>query len=174
MDVLRDTADRTRFSPSLLGIYLNDHLAGATGAVGLAGRSAAAHKGHPTGTALEHLAAEIGEDREALLDMFGALGVPVRRYKVYGAWLAEKAGRLKFNGRIRHRSPLSALIEIETLWMGVHGKAAAWETLRALADHDSRLDAARLDELISRARRQTSLLEELRENAAAEAFIAAG
>lgn len=39
-------------------------------------------------------------------------------------------------------------------------------TLRVLAEADKRLDAGRLDELISRARRQADLLEEFRVRAA--------
>jgi hypothetical protein len=48
----------------------------------------------------------------------------------------------------------------------VEGKAAGWRTLRALAEIDIRLDPGRLDEMISRARRQADLLEELRVSAA--------
>jgi hypothetical protein len=48
----------------------------------------------------------------------------------------------------------------------VEGKAAGWRTLRTLADTDTRLHPARLDELISRAGRQADLLEELRVGAA--------
>jgi uncharacterized coiled-coil protein SlyX len=44
----------------------------------------------------------------------------------------------------------------------VTGKAAGWRTLRTLADRDSRIDAARLDELIERASRQEDELESLR------------
>ena len=75
-------------------------------------------------------------------------------------------GRLKFNGRLLTRSPLSDLEELEMLRLGVEGKAAGWRTLRTLADSDTRLDPARLDELISRARRQADLLEDLRVGAA--------
>jgi hypothetical protein len=50
--------------------------------------------------------------------------------------------------------------------LGVEGKAAGWRTLRALAETDARLDAGRLDELMSRARHQADLLEELRVGAA--------
>jgi hypothetical protein len=54
------------------------------------------------------------------------------------------------------------------LRLGVEGKAAGWRTLRALAETDKRLDPGRLDELISRARRQADLLEELRVRAAGQ------
>jgi hypothetical protein len=103
-----------------------------------------------------------------LLDIMAALGIKVRRYKVGAAWVGEKAGRLKFNGRLFARSPLSNLEELEMLRLGVEGKAAGWRTLRTLADTDTRLDPGRLDELISRARRQADLLEDLRVGAASQ------
>jgi hypothetical protein len=157
------TAARTgRSGHDLLGIYLNDHLAGATGGLELARRVAGSHRD----SALQGLAAEVAQDRTALVGIMDALGIPVRGYKVYAAWIGEKAARLKLNGRLLARSPLSGLEELEMLRLGVEGKAAGWRTLRALAETDNRLDPGRLDELIARARRQADLLEELRVRAA--------
>jgi hypothetical protein len=160
------TAAIKRSGHDLLGIYLNDHLAGATGGAELARRVAGTHRGSAAGTTLQQLAAEIAQDRIALLEMMAALEIPVRSYKVYAAWLGEKAGRLKSNGYLLGRSPLSSLIELELLRLGVEGKAAGWRMLRVLADSDRRLDPGRLDELISRARRQADLLEDRRAAAA--------
>ena len=151
---------------SMLGIYLNDHLAGATAGTELAHRTARSYRDGNKGATPRRLAAEIAQDRAALLDIMAALGVKVRRYKVGAAWIGEKAGRLKFNGRLFARSPLSNLEELEMLRLGVEGKAAGWRTLRTLADTDTRLDPGRLDELISRARRQADLFEDLRVGAA--------
>jgi len=152
---------------ALLGIYLNDHLAAATSGVELARRLAASQQDPDAGGpaadgGLRRLATEIGQDRASLLAMMRALAIPVRSYKVYAGWIAEKAGRLKLNGRLLTRSPLSQLVELEMLRLGVEGKAAGWRTLRLAADSDKRLDPARLDELIARARSQADLLEELR------------
>jgi hypothetical protein len=157
---------------SMLGIYLNDHLAGATAGTELARRIARSHRGQPNGGALRRLAAEVAQDRATLLDIMAALGIKVRRYKAGAAWIGEKAGRLKFNGRLLARSPLSSLEELEMLRLGVEGKAAGWRTLRTLADTDTRLDLARLDELISRAGRQADLLEDLRVGAAEQVIAA--
>lgn len=154
----------------MLSIYLNDHFAGSVGGVDLARRTAKAQRGTDRGPTLQRLAAEIAEDRTSLVDMMGALGIPTRRYKAVGAWLVEKAGRLKPNGHLLSRSPLSSLVELEALMMGVEGKGAAWRTLRAVAEQDTRLDAARLDELIARAQAQEDTLEELRMRAVTEAF----
>ncbi len=150
----------------VLGIYLNDHLAGATAGTELAHRVARTHQAHGPDGQLKGLAVEIAEDRAALIGMMKALDLPVRAYKVCAAWVGEKAGRLKFNGRLLARSPLSDLEELELLRLGVEGKAAGWRTLRALADTDKRLDSGRIEELMSRARRQADLLEELRVQAA--------
>ena len=111
---------------SMLGIYLNDHLAGATAGTELAHRMARSHGDGKNGGTLRRLAAEIAQDRAALLDIMTALGIRVRRYKVGAAWVGEKAGRLKFNGRLFARSPLSNLEELEMLRLGVEGKAASW------------------------------------------------
>lgn len=154
----------------LLGIYLNDHLAGATAGVDLFRRAAGAHKGSAVGKTLERLAAEVAEDRGSLTDMMRVLGIPIRRYKLYAAWAAEKVGRLKLNGSLLGRSPLSTVVELEGMLLGVEGKAAGWRALRTLADRDGRLDAERLDDLLGRARQQADVLDELRVSAAAEVF----
>jgi hypothetical protein len=96
--------------------------------------------------------------------------VPVRQYKVLAGWAAERVGRLKLNGRVLERSPLSSVIELEGLQLGVRGKWALWRTLRALAEDDARLDPARLDGLVRRAEEQVDTLERLRVEASAALF----
>ena len=160
----------TRPDPSLLGIYLNDHLTGATGGLELFRRAAGAHRETEAGPVLERLTAEVEADRDTLLGIMRALGVPVRHYKVIGGWAAEKAGRLKLNGRLLTRSPMSSVVELEGLHLGVLGKAAGWRLLRTLADTDPRLDAVELDRLIERAQRQAEEIDALRLQAGAEAF----
>ncbi len=171
---LKDTAAGIRRSAQdPLGIYLNDHLAGATAGVELARRVAGAEQVPAAVPELRQFADEVAEDRAALRRIMGTLGVPVRGYKVWAAWAGEKA-RLKPNGHLRTRSPLSNLEELEIMRLGVEGKAAGWRTLRALADRDVRLDAGQLDGLISRARRQSDFLEESRVRAAQQVIAAAG
>ena len=136
----------------------------------MARRVARAEREWSGGPALNAIAEEIEEDRASLIELMGVLGVPVRRYKTAAAWAAEKVSRLKLNGRLLRRSPLSRVLELEMLRLGVTGKAAGWRTLRAKAEQDTRLDPGRLDELLNRARRQSQQLERLRVRAAAEAF----
>ena len=146
----------------MLSIYLNDHLGGATGGLELARRAAAAQRDTVNGPELASLAEEIAEDRQALLELMEALDVTVQHYKVGAGWLMEKVGRLKLNGHWVSRSPLSSLIELEGLLLGVTGKGALWRSLRVQAESDSRLDAAELDRLIARAEDQWGRLEEMR------------
>lgn len=160
-----------RNGPDFLGIYLNDHLAGSTLGLELAQRIVASARHLPVSDdVLKRLTADIKEDRIALLEIMGTLGIQIQGYKVFAAWASEKAGRLKLNGHLLSRSPLSNLEELEMLRLGVEGKGAGWRTLRAVAERDSRLDAGRLDQLIMRAARQADLLEELRSDVAEQIF----
>jgi hypothetical protein len=163
---------RVRDGARLLGIYLNDHLAGSAAGVELARRLARDHRGSPIGDVLEPLAEEISEDRVALLGIMAALGVSVCSIRTVTAWAAEKVSRLGLNGRLLGRSPLSSLLELETLRLGVEGKAAGWRTLGVVASRDRRLDPRHLEVLVGRARRQAALLEELHAEVA-ETLVAA-
>ena len=157
------TRNPLRTEQDLLGVYLNDHLAGATGGLELVRRMAASAKpGTETDAVMKRLVGEIRADRSALIAMMAALGVKIRGYKVFAAWAGEKAGRLKPNGHLLSRSPLSNLEETEMLRLGVEGKAAGWRTLQVVAQRDHRLDAGQLDELLARATRQSDALESLR------------
>lgn len=152
----------------MLGVYLNDHLAGAAAGVALARRAARQHSRHRA--ELTSIAREIVHDRAALVAIMRALGVPTRAYKQYAAWLGEKIGRFKPNGQLVGRSPVSDVLELEALRLGVEGKVAGWRLLRRLADHDDRIDAGFLDELIKRAIRQVEVLEDLRIRTGVEMF----
>src|SRR4051794_41215440 len=110
----------------LIAIYLNDHLAGATGGLELARRALGANRGSDFEAPLERLATEIAEDRAALADVMTRLGVARDPLKVWAGWAAEKWGRLKLNGRISGYSPLSRVLELEVLALGVEGKRTMW------------------------------------------------
>jgi hypothetical protein len=113
-----------------LAIYLNDHLGGATGGVELARRLRASNHGDDTfGLPLDRVCREIEEDRATLERVIEGLGFSPSRVKPAGAWVAEKLGRLKLNGRLRGYSPLSRLLELEGLLMGIAAKTALWKAL---------------------------------------------
>jgi hypothetical protein len=154
----------------LLGIYLNDHLAGATGGAELARRAAGSNEGNEYGSFLAALAVEIQEDRESLKDIMRRLEYGEDIPKKVGAWTFEKIGRLKPNGQLRGYSPLSRMVELEGLALGITGKLALWKSLLEIADGEPRLEANELTRLRDRAERQQREVEGHRLRAAQEAF----
>ncbi|MEW1612745.1 MULTISPECIES: hypothetical protein [unclassified Streptomyces] len=154
----------------LLAIYLNDHLAGSAGGVELLRRAARAQPHEAVALQLRKLVDEVVQDRTALTQIMRELGIAPRRSRLLLGRLGEKAGRLKTNGRLLSRSPLSDVLELEAMRLGVEGKACCWRTLRALAETDRRLDPLRLEQLLRRAEEQAELLETLRMSAASDTF----
>ena len=146
----------------LLAIYLNDHLAGATAGRELVRRARGANEGTELGAYLETLA------------RMGRLEITTDRLKVATGWAAEKAGRLKLNGRVTGYSPLSRLVEVEGLLVAVQGKLAGWRALRELVPHEPRLDAEELDRLAARAERQLEELRAQHHTVAAAALVERG
>jgi hypothetical protein len=163
--------DRHQDEHTLLALYLNGHLAGATAGLALCRDLAEAERSSPLGMSetLSRLAAEIAQDRSTLVGIMSALSVPIRRYKVGAGWVSEKAAHLMPHGSVLGRTRLNTLVELETLWLGVQGKASLWRSLGVLADSDERL-ANQLDSLLDRAHGQAAALEELHARAAAAAL----
>lgn len=154
----------------LLRIYLQDHLAGATGGLELARRARGANEGTPYGDPLAQLADDIAADRRSLETLMDDLGFGADRAKNVAFWVGEKAGRLKLNGQLTGYSPLSRMVELEGLITGVNGKCSLWLTLRDIAGSVPELDADRLGRLVERAEQQIETLHELRARAGREAF----
>jgi hypothetical protein len=151
-----------------LAIYLNDHMAAATGGAELAGRVARANRGTPYGETLAELRTEIEDDREALVSIMGRLGVGVDPVRRALGWSAEKLGRLKLNGQLTGYSPLSRFEELEILTLGVTGKLLLWEALQRV--EPTVVSEEELARLADRARTQRERLDSLRLRAADEAL----
>jgi hypothetical protein len=154
----REGASRQSMTSRLLRIYLQDHHAASAGGVALASRALGPH--HP-------LAKQIARDREALERVMRELSIAPNAIKVGMVRVAERVGRLKLNGRILKRSPLSSVIELETLVVGVRGKEALWTALQRAGISLEHVD---LHALVESARAQGAELEKLRLSAAARAF----
>lgn len=154
----------------LLEIYLADHLAAATAGVELVRRAARSNAGSRTGDVLERLRGEIEDDRRTLRRVVTNLGFAASKPKEALAWTGEKLGRLKLNGRLRGYSPLSRVLELEALSVGIAGKQALWETLRRIPGIDERLEGIDFGLLVERAGQQRADVEQARADAADEAF----
>ncbi|OMQ15120.1 hypothetical protein A7K94_0211705 [Modestobacter sp. VKM Ac-2676] len=165
-----DTPTGSAPNPGLLTIYCNDHIAAAAGGIELVSRMIGVHRGDRHETPLRQLLDELRGEKEALIGITRALGLPVRQYKQAAVWVAEKLSRGKFNGHLLSRSPLSELVEFEFLASAVRAKRSGFETLRMSAEADPRIDAAMLDRLIDQANRQYQWLTEVRRQVAAEIF----
>jgi hypothetical protein len=153
----------------LLAIYLNDHLAGSTVGCELSKRSLGSNSGNEFGRFLEWLHGEIEEDRETLRALMRRVGVREDRVKRVGAIVGERAGRLKLNGALRGYSPLSRVVELEGLSLGVEGKLALWRNLQQLP-REAGLEEFDLERLAARACEQRDGLEAQRREAARLAF----
>ncbi len=156
----------------LLGIYLNDHLAGATVGVELVRRARRSNRGTELGRFLDGLQIEVEEDRRTLEDVIRQLGFRPSAAKRAAAVVVERAGRLKPNGQITGYSPLSRVLELEGLTVGVAGKRSLWRNLRDAAGTADRLVGVDLDRLLERAENQLAGIEGHRVEAARRAFAA--
>ena len=143
----------------LLAIYLNDHHAAAVGLIELARRSRSSNTEPPLSVDLDRFIAELVEDRRSLEQVMSALGVSRSGWKSTAAFLAEKAGRAKLNGQLTGYSPLSRVVELEGLAVGLAAKRGLWQALQQLAQHTPALSGIDFDELIARADRQAKVLE---------------
>jgi hypothetical protein len=162
---LRHADARTR-----LATYLNDHLGGSVMGRQLAHRTLAANRGNEYGVVLEDIVRQIEADVASLEEVMDRLGVKPDRIKEAVGWTAEKLGRLKLNGQVLGYSPLSRLVELEGLMVGITGKMALWNALSSVLADDPRLEGVDLEHLARRAREQRQTVERLRRRAAREAL----
>ena len=165
LPALRDADVQTR-----LATYLNDHLGGSAGGVDLARRLCRSNRGTKYGPPLEEVAQQVEEDVDRLRDIMARFDVDEDRIKQVAASTAEKVGRLKLNGQLLGYSPLSRMVELEGMMLGVTGKLALWVVLNENYADDPRLAGVDLPRLIARAKQQRTNLERLRRLAAAEAI----
>lgn len=156
----------------LLGIYLNDHLAGSVGGIELAKRILGENEGNEYGRFISGLLADIEADQQSLKDVMKRAGISESLPKQGAAWMAEKVGRLKLNGQLAGYSPLSRLVELEGLALGIEGKLAMWRSLEHVRGGVESLGSFDLAALIKRAEDQLDRLERYRLEAAAQALAA--
>jgi len=155
----------------LVRIYLQDHHAGSTTGIELARRIHGSNKENEYGETMARIVDEIAADKKSLESIMDDLGFGSDTIKDLGAWALEKVGRLKMNGQVTGYSPLSRVVELESLVTGITGKISLWSALLQIAPDEPRLDVARLERLRERGESQRTTVEELRERAAREAFV---
>ena len=147
-----------------LTVYLDDHLAGSSGAVRLVERLRDRDPSGELGKLLDGLLAEIEEDRATLQEILGLLEATPSTIKRAGAVGAELLTSL------RHRLPVlgagsskvALLEDLEVLSLGIEGKRLLWAALGAASSADARLRGFDFEDLQARARSQRERLEPFR------------
>lgn len=149
-----------------LTTYLNDHLAGSVAAIELLDHLIRLQRGKPGERALAEIRGEIEEDQEVLKGILRGAGGQESRIRQAAAWLTEKLGQAKLRLDDSGSGGLQMLEALETLALGVQGKAALWRSLTAAAvsvPQAKQLDYGALEQ---RALSQFQRIEKLRLQAA--------
>lgn len=131
-----------------LAIYLNDRLAGSTAAMEMVQDLIEAHQGERLEGFLRPLREDIQSDQGELRSLMEGLGVEESKLRKTGAWMAEKASRLKLRVADFGEPNLALLQSLETLSIGIMGKRLLWRTLDATiaaVARKSGLDLLRLE-----------------------------
>jgi hypothetical protein len=155
---------------AFLAIYLRDHHAAAAGGVDLARRIETRGRQGAHVAQLAELRRQIESDRAELTRILRLFDVKPNPVKIVMVRIGERLSRLKLNGRLLSSSPLSTLVELETLAVGITGKRALWLALEATRDDDRRLASVEFGGLVSSANAQFAQVERLRLDAANTAF----
>lgn len=157
---------------TVLKDYLQHHWVGSTAGAAAFRRVGRNHRDPDAAAEIRDLAGEVAADREALREIMRSVGVQPSVIGTAGARVGELLGRLKPNGHVFTRAPLTDVIELETLRLAVTGKKAGFEVLRAAADDDHRLDPYALDRLLERADEHVRTLERLHVRVSRERILA--
>jgi hypothetical protein len=158
-----------------LGVYLNNHLAGAHTGVEMARTLQREVAGEPDAEVLGPIGDDVAADVETLRQVMELFGVRCNPVKQAAGWVAEKAHRAGVAVSGSGGSHLSRMLAAESLALGVEGKLALWAALSDAvdaADRDRLADAdlPDLTTLADRARNQRRRLEAVRLAAARRAF----
>jgi hypothetical protein len=155
-------------SKKTLGTYLNDHLAGSVMAVEMIEHTIEEDRGTQLRPFLSALMNEIKADQEVLRGLLEKLEVKENPIKKAGAWMAEKARRLKMGDT--REGGLARLEVLETLSLGIQGKLKLWLALERVAPRHPELAGIEYQKLQTTAREQHDRIEAHRVEAALEAF----
>jgi hypothetical protein len=113
----------------LLRSYLDDHAALLLAAVNATDRMRASPRHADRADLLREVASSLRDDRAVVVALLGAAGGSPSRVKGAGAWLAERAGRLKPNGSLTSSTALTPLVELEGLGAMLEWDRAMWRAL---------------------------------------------
>lgn len=143
----------------ILQTYLNDHLAGATGALQLLGHLID-HAGDSEFAAFcRRLREEIEADVAELRSLMKRLDLSESAVKKAASWLAEKASEVKLLLEGERAAELGRLQALEALALGILGKRSLWTALQTVQHTSAALAGLDLPRLIRRAEEQYERVE---------------
>ena len=151
-------------------MYLNDHLAGSVAALELLDALVGRVRGTPAEQMLRTVRVEVAADQDMLRAVLDKVGGDESRLKQAAAWLSEKLGQAKLAVAGHQHPDLDVLEGLETLALGIQGKAALWRALGAVAVENPRLSSFQFSSLEARARTQYDQVEQARLSAARAAL----
>jgi len=165
LGVSREAKKALMSDDGLLAIYLRDHFAASTAGRNRCRYARDRNRDGELGSLLDTLLHEIEEDRDTLRRVMARVGVEPSGVKVAASAALERLGRLKLNGQVTGYSPVSRVLDLEALSLGIEGKSLLWAALAARNDqHLAEFDFKALEE---RAQSQRERLESHRGAAAA-------
>ncbi|MDJ0318945.1 hypothetical protein [Pseudarthrobacter sp. PS3-L1] len=150
----------TALDKKLLGIYLNDHYAGAAAGRKRMANMAKMYKESPVGPQLRIIANQVDEETRSLEGLIRYLGISRSRHLVAAAAIGERLGRFKLNGRVIRASPLTPLVEAEFMRSAIVAKIGLWRTLMDLSPHLN-LDPANFQNLQDQAATQLLTFDDM-------------
>ena len=153
-----------------LATYLNDHMAGSVIALELLNHLAEDGAGTAEASLLAGVHADIEADRQELEAFMAQRGIAVSAPRQATGWLLEKLSEIKLRLDDTGDGALRRLQALETVSLGIAGKAALWDALAAAAEAAPELRVLDYARLGRRAETQRAVVEELRLRAAQEAF----
>ena len=149
-------------SADSLAVYLNDHLAGSVAALELLDALVGRLHGTPGEQMLRTVRVEVAADQDVLRAVLDKVGGDESRLKQAAAWLGEKLGQAKLAVAGSRYPDLDVLEGLETLALGIQGKAALWRTLGAIASGHPGLTSFQFSPLEERAHAQYDQVERAR------------
>ncbi|HLS25689.1 MAG TPA: NAD-dependent epimerase/dehydratase family protein [Beutenbergiaceae bacterium] len=158
---------------SLLGLYLSDHLTGATAGKNRIHQMVQSYGNTRIGPDLARVSKQIDGECDFLNELIHALGLRERGPRQALGAIGERAGRLKLNQRAFQPSPMTPLLELELMRSAVIGKRSGWQVLATYAEDLGMPERIFLD-LAHKAEEQAELLESLHERVRVQAFYTAG
>lgn len=114
-----------------LETYLQDHYAGAVGALELIEHLRKAHEDEELASFFGTLQADIEADHQQLHNLMTALGFEKSSVRNAGAWMGEKFGRVKLGFADGEDRKLRLLQSLEAIYIGIMGKRLLWRALYA-------------------------------------------